>query len=409
MTAVVRYQEPTPWVELLEPAHRLATSIAKTEFVPTALRNRPEAVMAAILAGNELGVSPMQALAKIHIVEGRPAPAAELMRAMAMARGHELWVEEATTTRCVICGRRAGSEHVTKITWTLDDAKRAGLAGKQVWQRYPRAMLLARASAELCRLVFPDVLGGMSYAKEEIEDGFIEGEVLDDQPTEIAAAAPQASPAPTRTRQRTRKAAPGRKAADAAPLEERPTPASTDEMPPLPGEDDAALAADATPSMPNDQLVAMRAREAGIKDHHQVVRAVTAGQKASAKDLDGDEVAQVLSALSGLGEGRLVLTLDEAGTPAVVHRDQDRDRPVTDVERQAITEALDGLTDEQKVAVGAAVKGFVHAVTGPAFTFRDSLVVADAIDRLVPAPAAAPADDDVAEPEAGYGTDEEPF
>ena len=48
------------------------------DFVPPALRGKFEAVLACILAGHEAGVSPMQALSKIHIIEGRPAMAAEL-------------------------------------------------------------------------------------------------------------------------------------------------------------------------------------------------------------------------------------------------------------------------------------------------------------------------------------------
>jgi hypothetical protein len=402
MTDVVRYQEPTPWVELLEPAHRLATAIAKTEFVPTALRNRPEAVMAAILAGNELGVSPMQALAKIHIVEGRPAPAAELMRAIAMARGHEIWIEEANTTRCTICGRRAGSEHVTKITWTLDDAKKARLADKQVWQRYPRAMLLARASAELCRIVFPDVLGGMSYAKEEVEDGFIEGEVLDGA-TEVTAAEPQPAAPATRTRQRTRKSASGRKAADAAPMEQPAAAPSTADLPPLPGEEDAS-AGQASPSMPNDQLIAMRAREAGIDDHHAIVEAATAGRHRSAKLTDPDDVAAVLDAITRIVAGSHVLERD-AERRWVLREVDEYDRPLTGEERAEIRGELDRLAPEVRKQVADAVKGRVRKVDDDAFSYRHMLLVLDTIAAL--AGDDEPADGEVVNEPAG--DDGEPF
>jgi hypothetical protein len=52
-----------------------------------------------------------------------------------------------------------------------------------------------------------------------------------------------------------------------------------------------------------DQKIAMRAREVGV-DHHVLVAAVTSGTKQSAKDLTGEEAAQVLDELKGIAEGR---------------------------------------------------------------------------------------------------------
>lgn len=376
-TEVARYQDPTGWVELLGPAHQLATAIAKTEFVPTALRNRPEAVMAAILAGNELGVSPMQALAKIHIVEGRPAPAAELMRAMAMARGHEVWVEESNNTRVVICGRRAESEHVTKVQWTLDDAKKAGLAGKNVWQKYPRAMLLARASSELCRLVFPDVLGGMSYSREEVEDGF-GVDPLDDvtivDAEGVVVAEPEAAPA---TRQRAPRKASARttKKAAASAARAEPTAPSGAPQPPLPGEEEPPTG-EITTTMRDDNYIAMKAREHDL-DHHVIVRAITAGKNWSAKALDEDEKAQVLAAITDVAEGRKVLSLTEEDVPLLVDFDGDVDVAVSDEQRRFLTVELDKLTKEQKTALAGRVKGVVPSFKGDRFTVRHLFLTSD--------------------------------
>ena len=157
------------WIELREPAGELAKILANTEFVPKSLRGNPPAIAACILYGDEVGLGPMQSLAKIAVIDGKPALMAEAQRALILAAGHDLWVEEATTTKVTVAGRRRDSEQTSRCTWTMDDAKRANLAGKQNWRTYPRAMLLARASAELARAVFADAIGGLA-AIEELED-----------------------------------------------------------------------------------------------------------------------------------------------------------------------------------------------------------------------------------------------
>jgi hypothetical protein len=169
---LVTYRQPVSSLELAGDAWVLAQKIAATEFVPPPLRGKPEAVLACILAGHEAGISPMQSLAKIHVIEGKPAMAAELMRALVLQHGHDIHFTETGNTRVTVTGARRGSERpATQITYTLDDAKRAGLADKPNWRRYPRAMLTARATAELCRMLFPDVLAGISYTIEELTDG----------------------------------------------------------------------------------------------------------------------------------------------------------------------------------------------------------------------------------------------
>jgi len=157
------------WVELMAPAVELAKAIAGTQFVPAALRRDPAAIAAAILYGDEIGVGPMQSLATIAVIDGRPFVAAQTQRALVLAKGHDLWLDEATNSRATWAGRRTGGDQVTRITWTLDDARRARLDGKPNWRAYPRAMLSARASAELVRAVFADVVGGLA-AIEELEE-----------------------------------------------------------------------------------------------------------------------------------------------------------------------------------------------------------------------------------------------
>jgi hypothetical protein len=147
---------------------KLSQRISNTPFVPTALRGKNEAVLACVLYGAELGLGPMQSLNSIHVIEGRTAMSPELMRAMVARHGHRIDVVENSATVCEVKGMRSDTGSTATVRWTMEDAKLAGLAGKNNWKTYPRAMLLARATSELCRIVFPDVIAGLSYTPEEV-------------------------------------------------------------------------------------------------------------------------------------------------------------------------------------------------------------------------------------------------
>lgn len=152
----------------LEMTWKLSQRVANTPFVPKGLQGKPESVLACILYGSELGLGPMQSLNSIHVIEGRTAMSPELMRAMVARHGHRIDVIENSNTACEVKGVRADTGSTASVRWTMEDARMAGLAGKNNWKTYPRAMLLARATSELCRIVFPDIIAGLSYTPEEV-------------------------------------------------------------------------------------------------------------------------------------------------------------------------------------------------------------------------------------------------
>lgn len=160
---------PTPTTSTdLEMTWKLSQRVANTPFVPKGLQGKPESVLACILYGSELGLGPMQSLNSIHVIEGRTAMSPELMRAMVARHGHRIDVIENSNTACEVKGVRADTGSTASVRWTMEDARMAGLAGKNNWKTYPRAMLLARATSELCRIVFPDIIAGLSYTPEEV-------------------------------------------------------------------------------------------------------------------------------------------------------------------------------------------------------------------------------------------------
>lgn len=170
---------------------KTAQKIANTIFVPTAFRGKPESVFAAILYGSELGLGAMQALNSIHVIEGKPSMSPELMRALVARAGHRLDVKIASNDKVVLWGKRADNDSEATVEWSMKDAQQAGLAGRGAWKTYPRAMLLARATSELCRMIFADVVAGLSYTPEEASS--IAGVEWTEAPV-LTAAPPTTSP-----------------------------------------------------------------------------------------------------------------------------------------------------------------------------------------------------------------------
>lgn len=144
-----------------------ATALVSSGFLPRAV-NTPEKAMAIIQTGKELGLGPMQALRSIHIIEGKPTMSADLIAGLALAKlpGSVLRVSESSDKQCVIEAGRAGQK-LTSFTYTMADAQRAGLAGKDNWKKHPRAMLRARAITEAARAIFPDTCVGL-YDPDEL-------------------------------------------------------------------------------------------------------------------------------------------------------------------------------------------------------------------------------------------------
>lgn len=181
MTRVdMRNQATDSWTDVLEQIGDLASRVNDTDFVPANFRQNGPAVAAAILYGREIGLSPMTALQSLHNIKGKVGLAAEGMRALVLQNGHEIVTTESTGAKCTMKAKRKNSDEWTTVTWTLDDARRANLlATNKNWQTYPRQMLQARTSTELCRLVFPDVIRGLASV-EELEALEVGGAVAGD-------------------------------------------------------------------------------------------------------------------------------------------------------------------------------------------------------------------------------------
>jgi hypothetical protein len=220
---------------------RRAQVLAKTELVPKPLQGKPEAIVVIGVWGAEHGVPLMTAIQEVHVIENRPSPSAQLRLALIRRAGHEARFLDTDSTKAVLRARRREYRHdpdawVT-VTYTIDDARRAGLLDRWVeqwverrkqtwrigddqgttdltgapewvrkavdagdirmkdnWQKYPADMLRARAASVMSRMEFSDVLAALDaddYTAEELGldvgqdlDEPVDAELVDTKPTE---------------------------------------------------------------------------------------------------------------------------------------------------------------------------------------------------------------------------------
>lgn len=158
------------WAQSADAAYTLANKLCSTAFVPAQFKGKPVEAAAAMIAGAEVGLSPMASLRAFDVIQGVAAPRALTLRAIAQSQGHDFVTDEATPQRVVMRGRRRGSSEWQSVTWTIQRATQMGLTSKDQWKKQPQTMLIARATTELVRLVAADAVLGIGYSAEEVLD-----------------------------------------------------------------------------------------------------------------------------------------------------------------------------------------------------------------------------------------------
>jgi hypothetical protein len=121
--------------------------------------------MSLMLIAQAEGCHPMTAVQDFDIVQGRPARKTHSILARFQAAGGSVDWDEITPTRaCGTFSHKQGGK--LRVEWTFEQAKKAGLTGKDNWKNYPQAMLRARCIAEGVRAVYPGAIGGMLTVEE---------------------------------------------------------------------------------------------------------------------------------------------------------------------------------------------------------------------------------------------------
>src|SRR3990167_324768 len=147
-----------PEIAELQTLEQIAKSVAGTEFVPRAYRERPGDILAAALYGREFGWPLMVSLQYLSVIDGKPTMSAEAMAARIRQLGPSLKAVSWDENECTLHGRHASTGDEESVTFSMEDAARAGLVPahpKSGWTKYTKSMLRARATTMIARALFP--------------------------------------------------------------------------------------------------------------------------------------------------------------------------------------------------------------------------------------------------------------
>ncbi|QFG09997.1 RecT-like ssDNA annealing protein [Mycobacterium phage Antsirabe] len=196
--------------EVYNTAWKLAGQLVRTSLIPKRLFGKQADATAAILYGAELGLKPWQAVQRVIPIHGMPTLESRTMVGLLKQAGYKVRTVEQSDESVTVVGRDTDGDEY-RSTWTIARAKRAGyvptpkpgvenpdplndddwvsvekfwdgkrkvsVLGNMKYITDPQTMLKAKAQAEVCREMAPDVLMGLGYSKEDLES-----ETFDDEP-----------------------------------------------------------------------------------------------------------------------------------------------------------------------------------------------------------------------------------
>jgi hypothetical protein len=153
-----------------EQALTFANYLADSDMVPKDFKGKPGNCLIAMQWGAEVGLQPLQALQNIAVINGRPSLWGDSLIALVRASPACEYVIEEDDGKMAICRVKRRGEPEQARTFSIDDAKAAGLHNKAgPWTQYAKRMRQMRARAFAMRDVFPDVLRGMPVAEEVMD------------------------------------------------------------------------------------------------------------------------------------------------------------------------------------------------------------------------------------------------
>jgi hypothetical protein len=153
--------------QTLKDAEDLAATLCASQMVPKHYVNNPKNAVGAMAHGMPLGMNAMQAMQSVAMINGMPGLYGDGLLAVCRSCPAWEWMTEVVDGETAICTAKRRNEPEVTATFSVQDAKRAQLWGKQgPWTQYPMRMLAMRARAFALRNLYADVLRGMGSAEE---------------------------------------------------------------------------------------------------------------------------------------------------------------------------------------------------------------------------------------------------
>lgn len=174
---------PAEWERQLDPRSMKDARILAKDMHDSRMFSAygsPQGVLSTVMVGRELGLPAMASLRCIYNIEGKHSLSASLMVALVLRSGLAEFFEPISfsETEATYETKRKGARNAVKLTHTFEMARKAWPKSKKDWEesfnasgwgRNPTDMLVARATARLARMIYPDLLAGL-YTPEELEE-----------------------------------------------------------------------------------------------------------------------------------------------------------------------------------------------------------------------------------------------
>lgn len=160
-----------------EETQQMMTEIKNTQEMCRMLMQAPhykrmgsEGIYAVVEKAKSIGVPPLEALnGGMYYVQGKVELTSAMMNHLIRANGHSITKDKRSDDSiCILHGRRKDNGDTWVESFSIEDAKKAGIYRNQ-WLKYPKDMLFARALSRLARQLFPDVIKGC-YVQGEITE-----------------------------------------------------------------------------------------------------------------------------------------------------------------------------------------------------------------------------------------------